>query len=118
MKRVVILITGLMLLMALAAFAQGTSQATKAKAPTTKAAVAHQAMGTISSVEAGKLVLTRTVKGKREQTTFMLNDQTKKDGDLKAGEKVTVRYKVEKGQDIATSVKAAAVMAKASKPKK
>ena len=51
-------------------------------------------------------------------TTFLLNAQTKKEGELKAGEKVTVRYKIENGKDVATMVSASSTMAKSSTSKK
>ena len=116
MKRLVTLATGLMLLLAIGAFAQGTAKA-PAKAKTKAAVTMHQASGTISSVEADKLVLSHKVKGKEEETTFMLNDQTKREGELKAGEKATVHYKVENGQDMATMVKASAPKMASTKKK-
>lgn len=100
MRKAVVLAISLVLIMSLAAFAQGTMQK---KAPAPKATT-HQATGTISSVDAASLALTHSVKGKEETTTFVLNDQTKKKGDLKAGEKATVHYMVENGQNVATSV--------------
>ncbi|MBZ5498977.1 MAG: hypothetical protein LAP85_21470 [Acidobacteriia bacterium] len=118
MKRAVTLAMGLILLMALAAFAQGTAAGTSAKTTKPRAVVTHTAMGVVSSVEANKLVLSHRVKGKEEQSTFLINDQTKKEGDMKAGDRATVHYRVEKGQDIATMVKASPAVAKASKPKK
>jgi len=98
MKKVVAVMTGMLLLMAVAAFAQ---------APKTKVTTAS-ATGTITSVDEGKLVLSHKVKGKDETTTFILNADTKKEGDLKPGARVTVHYKVENNQNIATQVKAAA----------
>jgi hypothetical protein len=111
MKRATSLVIGLVFLMSVAAFAQSS----KAKEPKAKAAVTRQASGTVSSVEADKLVLSHKVKGKEEETTFILNDQTKKEGDLKAGERVTVHYKAENGSNVATMVKVAASMAKSRK---
>jgi hypothetical protein len=35
-------------------------------------------------------------------TAFLLNPQTKKEGEIKAGEKATVHYKVENGSDVAS----------------
>jgi len=116
MKRVASLVTGLVLIMAIAAFAQGTTQ--KTKAPKAKAPVTHSATGTISSVEGDRLVLSHKVKGKEEQTTFMMSDQTKKEGELKAGEKATVHYTVSDNMNMATLVRASATMAKAPKTKK
>jgi hypothetical protein len=102
MKKIVAVTAGLMLLMALAAFAQ---------APKGKAA-AHQANGTISSVEGNTLVLDHKAKGKDEKTTFVMNESTRKTGNLAVGAKATVHYMVENGQNVATMVQAAAVPAK------
>jgi len=110
MKRAATLVVGIVFLMSLAAFAQGG----KARAPKAKAAVTRQATGTVSSVAADKLVISHRVKGKEEETTFVLNDQTKKEGDLKSGEKVTVHYRAENGSNVATMVKVAATMAKSA----
>jgi hypothetical protein len=95
MKKAVAVMTGLFLLITVAALAQ----APKAKA------TAASANGTISSIDESTLVLSHKVKGKDETTTFVLNAATKKEGDLKPGAKVTVHYKTEGGQHIATLVK-------------
>jgi TolA-binding protein len=108
MKKVIAVMTGLFLLMAVAALAQ----APKAKATTASAT------GTISSIDEGTLVLSHKVKGKEEQTTFMMNASTKREGDLKTGEKVDVHYRVEDGQNVATVVKVMSTkMASSSKKK-
>ena len=118
MRRIVALVTGLILVLALGAFAQGTTQTKQAKSPMAQSATVRTASGTISKVEADKLVLARKVRGKERDTTFQLNAQTKKEGELKAGEKVTVRYKIENGKDVATMVSASSTMAKSSTSKK
>ncbi len=118
MKRVATLVTGLILVLALGAFAQGTSKATQTKSTMTPSATVMTASGTITKVDANQLVLTRKVRGKEKVTDFVLNDQTKKEGELKAGERATVRYRIENGKDIATMVKASTTMAKAGTTKK
>jgi uncharacterized protein YxeA len=109
MKKILTLMTGLLFLVAIAAFAQNTSSGSTKTTAThehkAKNSVTHQATGTISSVDAGTLVLTHKVHGKEEQTTFSMNDQTRKQGELKSGDKATVHYKVEAGQNVATMVK-------------
>ncbi len=114
MKKVVTLLTGLFLMIAIAAFA-GTAKSSKSNytktTKTTAETKTHQATGTISSVDANSLTLSHKVKGKEEQTTFVMNDQTKKEGDLKSGEKVTVHYKKENDQNVATIVRASGKMA-------
>jgi outer membrane lipoprotein-sorting protein len=101
MKKVIALVTGLMLLMALAGFAQGTQGKTAA-------AAVKQAAGTIKSVDAAKLVLTHKVQGKDTDTTFVLNADTKKEGDLTVGAMATVHYVTKDKDHIATLVQIAA----------
>ena len=61
--------------------------ATATKAP---AATAKTATGTITSIDATKLVLSHTVSGKSQEMTFVLNPATKRVGTLAAGGKVSV----------------------------
>ncbi len=96
MKRVVAVMAGLLLVMAVAAF----GQAAKAQAPKTL-----EAKGTVVSVDDNSLVLEHKVQGKDTKTTFVLNAETKKEGKLAPKGKATVHYKVEDGQNIATMVK-------------
>jgi hypothetical protein len=94
MKKVMAVMAGLLLVMAVAAFAQ------TAKAPKTL-----EAKGTVVSVDENSLVLDHKVQGKDTKTTFVLNADTKKEGKLAPKGKATVHYKVEGGQNIATMVK-------------
>ena len=64
--------------------------------------------GTITSADASKLVLSHKQGTKTEDLTFMLDSSTTKKGDLVSGAKATVHYRVEKGQNMATNVQAAA----------
>ena len=93
MKKAVAVMAGLLLVMAVAAFAQ------TAKAKTL------EAKGTVVSVDDNSLVLEHKVQGKDTKTTFVLNAETKKEGKLAPKGKATVHYKVEGGQNIATIVK-------------
>ncbi len=104
MKRFAGWVMALMLLASVAGLGQGTALA-KAKA---KSSV-HQATGTISSVSGNQLVLSHKVRGKEEQTTFVMNDQTKREGNLMSGEKATVHYRTQNNENIATMVKPVAV---------
>ena len=92
---------GLCLLVSAVALAQAPKTVKPAPKPTTK-----QAVGTIDSVDASSLVLTHKMAGKDVTTTFVLNADTKKEGDLAKGAKVTLHYVVANGQNIATLVKA------------
>jgi hypothetical protein len=102
MKKLLAFMTAMCLFIAFAGFAQGT----KGKQATVKAAT-KQATGTVKSVDTSSLVLTHKVQGKDADTTFVLNADTKKEGDPAVGAKATVHYKVEGTQNIATSVVAA-----------
>jgi hypothetical protein len=102
MKKIVAVTVGVILLMALAGFAQATKEK----------AAAHQANGTISSVEGNAIVLDHKVKGKDEKTTFVMNASTRKAGDLVVGAKATVHYMTENGQNVATMVQATAAAKK------
>jgi hypothetical protein len=87
--------------------ARSTSQtkaadnATSDKANTT---IYHRS-GTISSVTGSDLTLEHKWKGKDENTEFVLNSDTKKEGTLDKGEKAIVYYRMENKQRVATDVK-------------
>jgi len=99
MRKTVAITAILFLLTSAIAFAAPQAKAAKA--------AAHQASGTIKSMDAVSMVVTHKVGAKEQDTTFVLSADTKKEGDLKAGAKVTVHYKVEAGKNIATIVAAA-----------
>ena len=90
--------------------------ATETKTKTTKGAM-HRATGTITSIDADKLVLNHKVNGKAEDVTIMMNSDTKKTGDLKTGDRVSVRWRDDNNQKMATSVREMPSKA-ASKPAK
>lgn len=105
MKRIIALMTGLVLLMALAAFAQGT----KKVAPRPKPVTTKTATGAVKTVSATALVITHKVSGKDEDMAFVLNSKTDTKGDAAVGARATVHYTVEANQNIATAVTYAAV---------
>jgi len=102
-------------------------QAKQAKAPKAKEAKPAKPgkfSGTISSVTASSLVVTKGSGATKKDETFVLNAQTKKEGNLQTGGKAAVQYKLEGTDKVATSVKAsppkaakAAKAPKAAKPK-
>jgi hypothetical protein len=66
------------------------------------------ASGQVVSADDSKLVLSHKVNGKAEETSFALNSDTKKQGDLAPGAKATVHYTSSPGGDkTATAVKVA-----------
>src|SRR4051812_40975524 len=84
----------------------------KSAATKTASAATHSAKGVVKSMDATTLVVTE--KGK--DVSYVLDPSTKKEGDPGVGSNVTVMYKTEGTQHIATDVKASA--AHASKPAK
>ena len=78
--------------------------ATETKTKTTKGAM-HRATGTVTSIDNDKLVLNHKVNGKTEDETIMLNSDTKKPSDLKTGNRVSVQYREENNQKVATAIK-------------
>jgi hypothetical protein len=115
MKRIVSLIAGVLFLVSMAGFAANGPAKSRDSKSSKSSSVTHQATGTITSVDANNLVISHKVKGKEEQSTFAMNDQTKKQGDLKTGERATVHYRSENGQNVATVVKVSGPMARAGK---
>ena len=75
--------------------------------PTSKPAApaTHTTMGTVKSVDATSLTITRS-SGTPKELTLVLNDSTKKSGNIAVGASVDVRYKTEGKQNIATAVTA------------
>jgi hypothetical protein len=90
--------------------------ASETKTKTTQGAM-HHTTGTISSIDADKVVLSQKVKGKTEEVTIMLNAATKKTGDLKPGDRASVQWRDENNQKMATSIKEMPAKS-ASKPAK
>jgi len=78
--------------------------ATESKTKTTHGAM-HRTMGTIASIDGDKLMLNQKVNGKTEEVTIMLNSDTKKIGDLKTGDRVSVQWREENNEKVATSVR-------------
>jgi hypothetical protein len=70
-----------------------------------KLTVQHD-VGTVSSVTVSELTLDHTWKGREEKTKFTLDSDTKKEGRIEQGEHVIVYYHLEKGQRVATDLKA------------
>src|SRR5262245_34285454 len=101
------LIGGLLVTLCISTFA-----AQKPSKPTT-----HSTKGTIASINADSMVINQTVRGKIQQLTLTLNSQTQRSGDLTAGKPVTVQYREENNQKVATAVRESAARS-VSKPAK
>jgi Domain of unknown function (DUF5666) len=70
-----------------------------------KSSTKHVAVGTITSINSDQVVLNEKVKGKDQPMTFKLNSSTQKSGNLKDGAYVTVQYRAENNQNVATSIR-------------
>jgi hypothetical protein len=65
----------------------------------------HVAVGTISSIDNNQVVINEKVNGKEQPMTFKLDSSTKKAGSLTAGSMVTIHYRTQNNQNVATSVR-------------
>jgi hypothetical protein len=63
----------------------------------------HFTQGTIASISANQMVITKKVRGKAEHSSFTLDSQTQGNGSLAAGTRVSVQYREVKGQKIAVA---------------
>jgi|KBSSwiStaDraftv2_1062776.scaffolds.fasta_scaffold1677699_1 hypothetical protein len=88
-----------------------SSQATKHQP------ASHVTQGTIASMDANQLVLDRKGHGKGQKTTFTLNSQTQQTGNVAVGSRVSVQYREENNQKIASAVREMATKS-AAKPAK
>jgi hypothetical protein len=85
----------------------------------------HTVMGTITSIDANQVVVSEKIKGKDQSMTYKLDSSTQKSGKLANGTPVTIQYRTDKNQNIATAVRersagdtTAAPQSKAKKAKK
>jgi hypothetical protein len=62
--------------------------------------------GTITSIDNNRVVISRHKNGKAEEKTFALNSQTARKGDLVVGSLVSVHYRTENNQNVATALQA------------
>ena len=112
-------------LLALALIFGGVAHAAQTAAPkkapaaaAKKAPAVHDitGAGVITSVDATHLTITHKVNGKDEPMTLVLTPETKRDGTLATGSKVSFRYHKENNDMVATSVRAQVATAKAKTP--
>ena len=107
----------------------GAAQAAQATAPAAKkststaapakpaAAASHSVKGVVKSMDASSMVITKSGKSGGDMT-FTLNADTKKDGAPAVGSNVSVRYRTEGTNNIATAVTASAPKAAKTQAKK
>ncbi len=78
----------------------------------------HFTQGTITSVDANQMVITKKVRGKAELVTFAMNSETQRSGNLTPGTRVSVQYREADHQNIAAAVRELPAEAASSKPGK
>ena len=81
----------------------GFAQTPKPTPKPASAPASHSTTGTVKSVDATSLVITKA-SGTPKEMTFVLNDSTQKKGTLATGAAVEVRYKAEGKSNVATAV--------------
>jgi hypothetical protein len=70
-------------------------------------AVTGVSRGTITSIDNDRLVLSHRKKdGKAEELTFMLSPKTERKGELTSGSQISVHYRTENNQLMATAIQA------------
>ena len=106
------LLTTLALAVVLTPFAGAAQTASSTSTKSAKSGAAKTATGTIVSATDTSLVISGGKSAK--QSTYVLNSSTKKTGDMTAGTKVTVHYKMSGSDMVATSVTASSGTAAAS----
>ena len=77
----------------------------------------HASSGAIVLIDANRLVVTHRKNGKPETLDFVLTPATSRKGDLAIGNVVSVHYRMEKDQRLATSIQAQRSRTPARKPK-
>jgi len=105
-------------LVAVASQSSPTNSAKQAPQTDTHAQVKmtlHHETGKIDSLAAGQMVLDHTWRGKETKTTFTLDSNTKKEGNVEKGDRVMVYYHFHNGHRIATELKAMAAKTETSK---
>ena len=112
-----VLILGCALTSAAQATTPSKSTTTKKTTAATKPAVHHMS-GTVTSVSDSGLVLEHEWKGKKEETKFALDSNTKKEGDITKGCHATITYEMENKNRKATDVKVSAMKPRPAKSAK
>jgi hypothetical protein len=95
------------------AYAQAPASEKSKGAKSTSSSASHSVEGTVKSMDSSMLTITRSGKDKGD-LMVMTNASTHKDGPIAVGSTVSVRYKEEGGQNIATAIKGHAAPASKS----
>ena len=115
MKKIIALIVAVLFVFAVGSVSFAADKAAPAKAEQKVAAKIVQVTGEIAAVDTAAKTI--TVKGKKGDVVITVDDKTL--ADIKAGDKVTVKYATADGKNTAKSVKKAPAEKKAeTKPAK
>lgn len=90
---------------ATASSAQKAASALPAPQAKTHQPATHFTQGTIASIEADHVVITKKVHGKTQETAFAIDAQTQRSGNLAPGARVSVQYRERDGQNVAAAVR-------------
>ena len=85
---------------------QPSPTAAKQALPKSQSKSVSVSRGTIKSIESDRLVLSHQENGKAEDLTFMLSPKTERKGVLTSGAQVSVHYRTENNQLMATAIQA------------
>src|SRR5215475_13158112 len=72
---------------------------------TTSQPATHFTQGTITSIEANHMVITKKVRGKAKSMEFEFNSQTQRSGNLVTGTRVSVQYREVDHQNVVAAVR-------------
>jgi hypothetical protein len=86
--------------------AQTSAQKSSTKTSNTANAAVHEELGTVRSITSSELVLAHDVNGTQEETTYKMEPSTKREGTIAKGTYVTLYYKDQNHERMATEVKA------------
>jgi hypothetical protein len=96
---------------------KGTEKAATSK-PAAESTATHSTKGTVKTIDDSSLVISHGSGAKAQDMTFQVNSSTKKEGNPAAGSNVSVRYRTEGKNMIATAIAAAPDKAAAKAPTK
>jgi hypothetical protein len=100
-NKLMALIAGGALALSGSAFAQSSAPAAKS----VPAAAISSTKGVVKSIDANQIVIDRKVRSGPKELTLVMNSDTQKEGDVKVGAEVTVHYRYDNRQDLATAIK-------------
>jgi hypothetical protein len=65
----------------------------------------HMAVGKITSIDPNQVIVSEMVKGKEQTMTYKLESSTQRSGNLTVGTPVTIQYRSENNENVATTLR-------------